>query len=66
MSAILREGLDALIEKWTSDPRYKPTIENSDRDFFGDLIRDRGEEREKEIDAEMEAFAKELEESNHT
>jgi len=65
-SAILREALDTLIERWTSDIRFKPTPETSDRDWFGDLIRDMSEEREKEIDAEMEAFAKELEEERKT
>ena len=63
-SAILREALDILIERWTSDPKFKPTPQNSDRDFFGDLISDLTEEREKEIDKEMEALEKEIKESN--
>ena len=61
-SAILREALDILIERWSSDPKFKPTPQNSDRDWFGDLISDLTEEREKEIDKEMEAFEKELKE----
>lgn len=61
-SAILREGLDRLIEVWTSDPKYQPKPGNSDRNWFGDLISGLTEEREKEIDKEMEAFEKELEE----
>ena len=63
-SAILRESLDILIERWSSDPKFQPKIGNSDRDFFGDLISGLTEEREKEIDAEMEAFEKEIKESN--
>ncbi len=62
MSAILRESLDLLIENWTNDERYKPTIEDSDHDFFGDLIVKLEPEREKRIDEELEAFEKELKE----